>query len=81
MPKMSGYVKTFKVKDGDNDKKKLISFRINDEKLLENYKAIWTKIKSLKNIKLNASPVYDDRYIKTNYWNSNEKSRNVKICS
>ena len=34
MPKMSGYVKTFKVKDGDKDKIiKLISFRIDDEKL------------------------------------------------
>ena len=38
MPKMSGYVKTFKVKDGDKDKNnKLMSFRIDDEKLLENY--------------------------------------------
>ena len=59
---MSGYVKTFKVKEGKN---KLISFRIDDEKLLEKYKAIWTKIEDLKNIKLNALPVYDDRYIKT----------------
>ena len=42
-----------------------MSFRINDEKLLEKYKATWTKIDDLKNIKLNASPVYDDRYIKT----------------
>ena len=41
MPKMSGYVKIFKVGDKSN---KLISFRIDDEKLLENYKAIWTKI-------------------------------------
>ena len=42
MHKMTGYVKTFKVKDGDNDKQnKLMSFRIDDEKLLERYKAIW----------------------------------------
>ena len=41
MPKMSGYVKIFKVGDKSN---KLISFRMDDEKLLENYKAIWTKI-------------------------------------
>ena len=34
-------------------------------KLLEKYKAIWTKIEDLKNIELNALPVYDDRYIKT----------------
>ena len=60
--KMSGYVKTFKVKEENN---KLISFHIIDEKLLEKYKAIWTKIEDLKNIKLNALPVYDDRYIKT----------------
>ena len=42
LPKMSGYLKTFKVKDVDKDKNnKLMSFHINDEKLLENYKAIW----------------------------------------
>ena len=40
-------------------------FRKDDEKLLEKYKAIWTKVEDLKNIKLNALPVYDDRYIKT----------------
>ena len=41
MPKMSGYVRTFKVKDGDIDKiNKLISFCIDDEKLLEKCKAI-----------------------------------------
>ena len=45
---MSGYVKTFKVRDGDKDKnKKLLSFRIDDEKLLEKYKTIWTKIEDL----------------------------------
>ena len=56
---MSGYVKTFKDKNN-----KLIYFLIDDEKLLEKYKAIWTKIEDLKNIELNALPVYDDRYIK-----------------
>ena len=60
LPKTSGYVKTFKVKDKKN---KLMSFR-NDEKLLEKYKTIWTKIEDLKNILLNALPVYDERYIK-----------------
>ena len=35
LPKMSGYVKTFKVKDRDKDKNnKLMSFHMNDEKLL-----------------------------------------------
>ena len=62
MPKMSGQVWTFKVEEGNN---KLIFFRINDEKLLEKYKAIQTKIEDLKNIRLNTLPVYDDRYIKT----------------
>ena len=61
MPKMSGYVKTFQV---EVKKCKLMSFRIDDEKLLEKYKAVWTKIENLKNIRLNALPVYDDRYIK-----------------
>ena len=62
MPKMSGYVKTFKVKDKTN---KLMLFRINDKKLLEKYNTIWTKIENLKNIVLNILPIYDDRYIKT----------------
>ena len=62
MTEMSGYVKTSKVKGGDKVKnKKLISFRIDDNKLLEKYKAIWTKIEDLKNIELNSLPVYDDR--------------------
>ena len=65
-PKMSGYVKTFKVKYGDKDKSnKLASFHIDDKKLLEKYKAIWTKIEDLKNIELSALPVYDDRFTKT----------------
>ena len=41
LPEMSGYFKTLKVKYGDKDKNnKLMSFRINDEKLLEKYKTI-----------------------------------------
>ena len=63
---MSGYVKTFKIKDEDKYKNNnFIPFRIDDEKLLKKYKAIWTKIEDLKNIELNALPVYDDRYMKT----------------
>ena len=42
-----------------------MSFGIDDEKLLEEYKAIWTKIQDLKNIELNVLPVFDDSYIKT----------------
>ena len=62
IPKMSGYFKTFKVKERDN---KLMSFHMDDEKLLEKYKAIWTKVENFKNVELNALPVYDYRYIKT----------------
>ena len=38
---------------------------MDDEKILEKYKTIWAKTEDLKNIKLNALPVYDNRYIKT----------------
>ena len=67
LPKMSGgYIKTFKVKDRDTDRNnKLMSFCVNDGKLLKKYKTIWTKIEDLNHIELKALPVYDDRYIKT----------------
>ena len=57
---MGGSVKTCKVNDKNN---KLMSFHIHDEKLLEKYKTIGTKIEELKNIEFNALPFYDDRYI------------------
>ena len=58
-PKMSGYFKTFEIRDGDKDKNnKLMIHCINNEKLLKNYSTIWTKIEDLNNIKLNAAPVY-----------------------
>ena len=57
MCKISGYVKTYKVKEGNN---KLMSFHIDDEKLLEKYKAIPTKIEDLKSIRLSALPGYND---------------------
>ena len=41
IPKIIGYVKTFKVKEGYN---KLMSFRVDDEKVLKKYKALLTKI-------------------------------------
>ena len=37
---------------------------ITDNKLLEKYSTIWNKIENFKNIKLDALPVYDNRYIK-----------------
>ena len=49
MLEMSEYVKTFKVKDGDKDKNnKLIPLLIDDEKLLQKHKAIWTTIEVIK---------------------------------
>ena len=59
LPKMSGYVKTFKEKSD-----KLMSLWIDVDKLSEKYKTISSKIEDLKNVSLNALPVYDDRYIK-----------------
>ena len=53
MPKISGYINTFKVEDKNN---KLMFFHIDDEKLLEKHKAISTKFEDLKSIKLNTLP-------------------------
>ena len=62
---MSGHVKTFKVKQIDEDKNNIfMAFRTDGEKLLEKYKTIWTKIEELKNTELYVLPVYYDRYIK-----------------
>ena len=51
---MSGYVRTFKDKGRDKNKKnKLMFLRRDDDKPLEKYKTIWTKIEDLKYIELN----------------------------
>ena len=51
LPKLDGYVETFKVKDRDKAKNiKLTPFCIDDETLLEKYKTIWTKGEDSKNI-------------------------------
>ena len=48
--KMKGYFKTFKVRNGNKDKSnKLMSMTIYDEKLLEKFKSIQTKIENFKN--------------------------------
>ena len=70
MPKMSGYVQTFTVENKIN---KLISVSIDNEKLLEKYRAIWTKIENLKTIELDALPVYDKKYLKTKIRTSDDK--------
>ena len=74
---MSGCIKIFKVEDEDKDKNnKLMSFHIDHKKLLEKYKSTWTKIEDLKNVELNALPVYHDRYIKTKI-----RSYGDKVCT
>ena len=66
LPKISGYVKTFRDKSKDKNKdNKLMSFCIDKDKLLQKYKTIWTRIEDLQNVELNALSVYDDRYVKT----------------
>ena len=62
MPKKSGYFKTFRMKDKINI---IIFFRIDDEKLLEKFNAIWIVTEDLNYIKLNILSVYDDRSIKS----------------
>ena len=44
-----------------------MSFRVDDQKLLEKYKAVWIKIEDLKSINLNVLPAYDDGYVTTKY--------------
>ena len=63
---MSGYVKTFNNGNKNKNKNnKLISFRIDEDKLSEKYKTILNKIEELKKVLLNALPVYDDKYTTT----------------
>ena len=51
MPKVTGYINKFKVKEKDKDKSnKLMYLSIKYQKVLQKYKAIWTKIKDFKNI-------------------------------
>ena len=53
LPKMRGYVKTFEVKNRHSNKNnKLMPFSIDDKKLLEKYKAIWSKIEDLSLTKI-----------------------------
>ena len=60
LPQMIGYVKHF-------DSNKTMSFRVVDNKLLENYNKIWEKASNLMNIKFDSEPVYgdNDKYVKT----------------
>ena len=50
---MIGYVKDF-------DSNRTMSFKVNDNKLLNKYNKIWKKISSLMNIEFDSEPVYGD---------------------
>ena len=56
-----------------------LSFTRDDDRLLEKYKTIWTNTEELQNIEFNASPVYDDRYMKTKIRTYGNKFRNLKV--
>ena len=60
LPKLSDYVRLFKDKNNI-----LMSFGLNDDKLLGNYETIWSNIEDLHNFKSNTLLVFNDRYIKT----------------
>ena len=58
---MDGYVKTFKLKDGDEDKSNnFMSFQIDADTILEKYEKKWKNIEDLKHVELNALLGYDD---------------------
>ena len=56
---MIGYVKHF-------DSNKAMSFKVNDNRLLNRYTKIWEQISSLMNIEFDSEPVYgdNDKYFK-----------------
>ena len=58
LPQMSEYIKGFK------NSSKNMSFIIKDDDVLDNYYAIWIKIKKTLNRKFHSMPVYDEKYIK-----------------
>ena len=60
LPGISGYIKNFKKKNN-----KLTSLHIDNEKISEKYKTISIMTEDLKNIELNALPVFDSRNMKT----------------
>ena len=68
----------------------MMSFHKDVDKLLDKYTTIWNNIDDLKNIELNALPVYDNRYIKirthgdkvyTNFRGLNEPEYDIRCGS
>ena len=53
---MSEYIKSF---SGRNT-----SLLVDNDSILNNYNEIWSKIKSILNIKFHSKPVHDEKYIK-----------------
>ena len=53
---MSGYIKYFE-NGGKN-----MSFKIEEESVYLKYAEIWSKIKSMLNVKFHSQPIYDDKY-------------------
>ena len=60
LPQMTDYARKF-------DNNVTMSFRVNNEQLLENYNKIWEKVEKLMRIDFESEPVYgdDDNYMKT----------------
>ena len=58
LPQMIGYVKCF-------DDNKTMSFSADDKELLKEYTKVLEKIKDLIGKKIDAEPVYGNKYIKT----------------
>ena len=60
LPQMIGYVKHF-------DSNKTMSFKLIDNKLLNEYSKIWEKVSNLMNMQFYNEPVYgdNDKHIKT----------------
>ena len=50
---MIGYVKHF-------DSNKIMSFKVNDNRLLKKYTKIWEKVSMLINLEFDSEPVYSD---------------------
>ena len=77
MPKIWGCVKTCEVED---KKSKLMLFGIYDEKVLEKYKTIWTKIEDLKKFKFFFSffMMIDGNKVYTNFWGLNVPEDDIK---
>ena len=51
----------------------MISLCIDNDKVFEKYKTMWTKIAEFKKIQLDALPVYNDRHTKTKIRTHGEK--------